>query len=96
MPAAVTLAGENTFTGGITVSAGTLATSAASRLASSLAPSVASGATLSLGGDQTLAVVTGSGTVEIASGTLSLGSTTGSFVGRSPAPATSSSLVPAR
>jgi len=77
----LTLSGANTFTGGITVSAGTLATSAAGRLAATVAPDVASGATLSLGGDQTLAVVTGSGTLDLSAGTLSVGATTGEFGG---------------
>ena len=81
----VTLSGANTFTGGLTVTAGTLATTAVGRLASSLAPSVASGATLSLGGDQTLTVITGSGTVDIAAGTLTVGSTAATLVERSPA-----------
>jgi len=77
----VTLSGANTFTGGLTVSAGTLATSAANRLVATAAPVVASGATLSLGGDQTLAVVTGSGALDLAAGTLTVGSTTGEFAG---------------
>ncbi|MFM8495579.1 MAG: autotransporter-associated beta strand repeat-containing protein [Planctomycetia bacterium] len=77
----VTLSGANTFAGATTVSGGTLATSTANRLPAGNAVAITAGATLELGGSQTLGVVTGSGGLNLAAGTLTVGATTGEFAG---------------
>lgn len=82
----LTLSGTNTFTGLTTISAGTLATSGAEKLSDSTALVVASGATLTLGGNETigsLADVSGSGgAVAVGSFTLATGDTNNtSFAG---------------
>ena len=72
---------SNSWTGGTTISGGTLATSGANRLPANRAVTVNTGATLTLNGSQSLSSLTGSGTVSIASGTLTVGSATSSFSG---------------
>ncbi len=63
--------GANTFAGTLTVSAGTLATSAASALSPSATVTVATGATLALQGyAQTIAGLSGPGSVDLGSATL--------------------------
>ncbi len=75
-----TLAGASTYSGGTTVEAGTLALAAANRLADGGSVTVAPGATLQLGGDDTVAslllqgTLAGSGTLTAASYTLNGGS----------------------
>jgi fibronectin-binding autotransporter adhesin len=72
---------SNAWSGGTTVDGGTLITSGAARLPANRSVAVSTGATLKLGGSQTLSSITGTGTVELAAGTLSVGSATGSFAG---------------
>jgi len=78
----LTLSAANTFSGGATVAGGELVTSAADRLPSSGLVTVGAGASLSLGGSQTLGGLAGTGTVSIAGFRLTLGSSTGTFAGR--------------
>lgn len=69
------LTGDATHTGGTTISAGTLRLGAAERLADTGAMAVASGATLDLdGNDETIGLLSGSGTVTLGSGELIAGS----------------------
>lgn len=72
---------SNSWSGGTTVSGGTLITSGANRLPANRSVAVSTGATLKLGGSQTLSSITGAGTVDLVAGTLSVGSATGSFAG---------------
>ncbi|WP_374484784.1 autotransporter-associated beta strand repeat-containing protein [Zoogloea sp.] len=69
----LTLSGSNTYTGATTVSAGNLSTGAANVIADASAVSVASGATLSLGGDDTVGSLAGAGTVALGTNTLTTG-----------------------
>ena len=69
----LSLSGANAYTGSSRVSAGTLATTAANRLPAGTVLTVDLAATFSLGGDQTLASIAGSGQVALAAGALSLG-----------------------
>lgn len=69
----VTLSGTNTYTGGTTVNGGTLQVSGGNALADGGAVTVSSGATLDLNGtNETIGSLTGSGTVNIGTGTLTL------------------------
>lgn len=69
----VTLAGTNTYTGGTTINDGTLQVTGGNALADAGAVSVAAGATLDLNGsNETIGSLTGSGTLNIGSGTLTL------------------------
>lgn len=71
----VTLVGNNTFTGALTVSAGTLALGANERLANSISLTVASGGTVDLDGHtETLRTLSGAGAIDFDGGTLVLGS----------------------
>ena len=71
----LTLSAANTYTGGTTVNAGRLELAASERLADSGAVTVASGATLDLNGyTETIGALSGSGTLQLASGTLIAGS----------------------
>ena len=67
------LSGTNTYTGGTTISAGTLQVSGGSALADNGAVTVSAGATLDLNGtSETIGSLSGSGTLNIGSGTLTL------------------------
>ncbi|WP_093152388.1 DUF4347 domain-containing protein [Thalassobaculum litoreum] len=69
----VTLSGTNTYSGGTTINGGTLQVSGGNALADAGAVSVASGATLDLSNtNETIGSLTGSGTLNIGSGTLTL------------------------
>jgi autotransporter-associated beta strand protein len=69
----LTFTGSSIYTGPTTVSAGTLAVNGIDRLPTSGTVSVSSGATFEVNGAQTLAVIDGTGTVNIASGSLTIG-----------------------
>jgi fibronectin-binding autotransporter adhesin len=70
-----TLSGSSTFTGGTTVNGGTLQAGAAGALSATSSVSLTSGATLNLNGySQQIASLSGSGTVSLGSGTLTVGS----------------------
>ncbi|WPZ34021.1 DUF4347 domain-containing protein [Thalassobaculum sp. OXR-137] len=67
------LSGTNTYTGGTTIGAGTLQVSGGSALADGGAVTVSPGATLDLNGtSETIGSLSGSGTLNIGSGTLTL------------------------
>jgi len=71
----LTLSAANTYTGGTSVNAGRLELAASERLADTGAVTVASGATLDLNGyTETIGALSGSGTLQLASGTLITGS----------------------
>lgn len=74
-----TLSGNNNFTGGTVINAGTLATLGNERLADTGAVTVNAGATFKLGGSETIASLSGSGTANVGANTLTLSS--GSFLG---------------
>ncbi|WP_079435627.1 DUF4347 domain-containing protein [Zoogloea sp. LCSB751] len=69
----LTLSGANTYTGTTTVSAGGLTTGTANVIADTSAVSVASGATLTLGGNETVGSLAGAGTVALGANTLTTG-----------------------
>jgi len=71
-----------TYSGLTSVLGGTLATTAANRLPTSGTVAIAAGATLALGGNQTLAAVSGSGAIVLGSATLTTGSASSTFAGR--------------
>lgn len=77
----LTLGGGSTFSGGVAVNAGTLATNAANRLPTSGTVAIAQGAALSLGGNQSLAAISGSGAIQLGANTLTTGSATSTFAG---------------
>ena len=74
----LTLSGANTYAGTTTVSAGTLATTGSGVLSSTSGVTVASGATLQLGGAETINTLSNSGTIALAGGTLTTGGDNGS------------------
>ncbi|MFM8495357.1 MAG: beta strand repeat-containing protein [Planctomycetia bacterium] len=78
----LTLSAANTFSGGASVQAGTLATSGNDRLPTAGSVAIAAPGTLSLGGSQTVASVTGSGAIQLGVHTLTTGSTSSVFAGR--------------
>jgi autotransporter-associated beta strand protein len=69
----LTLSGVNAYTGATSVTAGTLATSAADRIADTSALTVASGATFQLGGAETVGSIAGAGTISCGSYNLTAG-----------------------
>lgn len=70
----LTLGGANTYTGGTTISAGTLALGASERLADTGAISISSGAAFSLGGFyETIGALSGTGNVNLGTGNLTAG-----------------------
>lgn len=77
----VTLSGANTYSGSTTIDAGILATSGANRIATGNSVTVNVGGTLQLGGNQTLAVVSGAGAINLGNHTLTTGASTGTFAG---------------
>jgi autotransporter-associated beta strand protein len=74
------LGGANTYTGATTVSGGTLQTSAADRMSDSSAISVSSGATFALGGNETVASISGAGNYSLGAHTLTFGNTSNQTV----------------
>ena len=74
-----TLSGNNSYTGGTFISAGTLATLGNERLADTGDVTVNSGATFKLGGNETIGSLSGAGTANLGVNTLTLSS--GSFSG---------------
>jgi autotransporter-associated beta strand protein len=74
------LGGVNTYTGATTVSGGTLQTSAADRMSDSSAISVSSGATFALGGNETVASISGAGNYSLGANTLTFGDTSNQTV----------------
>lgn len=78
----LTLSAANTFSGGATVQAGTLATRGNDRLPTAGSVAIQAPGTLSLGGSQTVASVTGSGAIQLGGHTLTTGSTSSTFAGR--------------
>ncbi len=71
------LAGDNRFTGGTTVSGGTLQLGAAERLLNSGSVAIASGATFDLNGfDETIGALSGAGNVTLGAGSLTTGDST--------------------
>ena len=77
----LTLSATNTFTGGTIIEAGTLATSSSNRLAAAGSVAVNSGAAFSLGGNQTVAGLSGSGDVILGANVLTLGASNSTFSG---------------
>ena len=78
----LTLGGANTYTGPTIVLTGTLATNAANLLPDASAVTIASGATLQLGGADTLATLAGAGTMLCGANALTLNSAnSASFAG---------------
>ncbi len=78
----LTVSGDNSFTGGTTISAGTLATNGDARLSTTSGVTVGASGTLSLGGSETLNSFSNSGTVTIASGkTLTTGASSYTLAG---------------
>ncbi len=69
-------ANANTFTGTLTVNAGTLVLQAASAVADTVATTIASGATILLINSETIGSVAGAGSVSLGSHTLTLGDAT--------------------
>jgi autotransporter-associated beta strand protein len=71
----LTLSGANTYTGGTNINAGTLRLGASERIANNTAVTIASGATLNLNNfTETIGALSGAGTVQLGSGTLTVGS----------------------
>ena len=68
-----TLSGDNLYTGATRVEGGSLATASAQRLADATAVVVSAGATLQLGGAETIGSLAGSGTVNLAGHRVTLG-----------------------
>ena len=73
----LTVGAANTYTGATFVNEGILATTASNALASSARVTVATGATLRVGASDTLAAISGSGSVVLNTGVLSVGQSTG-------------------
>jgi autotransporter-associated beta strand protein len=73
------LSGNNTYTGETVINSGTLATLGNERLANTGAVTVNSGATFKLGGNETIASLSGAGTADVGANRLTLSS--GSFSG---------------
>ena len=71
------LGGANTYTGATNVNAGTLATGGADRIHNNSIITVASGATLALGGNETVGNINGAGSYSIGSYTLTTGGLNG-------------------
>jgi autotransporter-associated beta strand protein len=69
----LTLSGTNTYTGATIILVGTLATSAANKLPDTSAVSISSGATLSLGGNDTVGSIAGAGSISLGANTLTVG-----------------------
>ena len=69
----LTLSGINSYTGGTTVSAGTLATQGDERISDASALTVASGAAFQLGGNETLGSIAGAGAINLQSNSLTAG-----------------------
>ena len=78
-----TLSGANTYSGATTINAGTLATAANDVIADTSAVSVATGATFQVGGNDTIAALSGLGTATVGAGsTLTVSpAATGTFAG---------------
>jgi fibronectin-binding autotransporter adhesin len=70
----LTISGANTYTGPTLVIAGTLATSTANRIPDASAVTILSGATITLGGADTLATLAGAGTLTCGANALTLNS----------------------
>lgn len=78
----LSLGGANTLTGTVAVTAGTLATTTSNVVADAALVDVSSGAAFQLGGNETVASILGSGTVDVQANTLTANTTaTGSFAG---------------
>jgi fibronectin-binding autotransporter adhesin len=78
----LSLGGVNTLTGTVAVTAGTLATTTSNVVADAAFVNVSSGAIFQLGGNDTVAAILGSGTVDVQSNTLTANTAaTGSFAG---------------
>ena len=77
----LTLSGANTYTGATTINVGTLATSGDNRIATSNSVTVNSGGTFALGGNQTLASITGSGAIQLGNYTLTTGASNSTYSG---------------
>jgi autotransporter-associated beta strand protein len=77
----VTISSTNTYTGVTAVQGGTLATTGANQLAAGGSVEVGSGGTFKMGGNQTLASVTGAGGINLGNGTLTTGSNSSTFAG---------------
>lgn len=69
----LTLSGANTYTGATIVLVGTLATSGVNKLPDTSAISISSGATLSLGGNDTVGSIAGAGSITLGANTLTAG-----------------------
>jgi autotransporter-associated beta strand protein len=78
---AITLTAANSYTGGTTINSGSLLTSTANRLADSGGVTVASGAIFQLGGNETIASLSGAGQVKVGTATLTTGASHSTFSG---------------
>jgi autotransporter-associated beta strand protein len=78
---AITLTAANSYTGGTTINSGSLLTSTANRLADSGGVAVASGAIFQLGGNETIASLSGAGQVTLGTATLTTGASDSTFSG---------------
>ncbi|NBW95414.1 MAG: PEP-CTERM sorting domain-containing protein, partial [Planctomycetia bacterium] len=77
----VTISSTSTYTGLTAISGGTLATTAANQLSAASTMSVAAGGVFKMGGSQTLASISGSGSINLGNGLLTTGSVSGTFAG---------------
>lgn len=77
----VTLSGANTYSGSTTIDAGILATSGADRIATGNSVTVNASGTFQLGGNQTLAGISGSGAIDIGNHILTTGASSTTFAG---------------
>jgi len=69
----LTLSGTNTYTGATIILVGAIATSGANKLPDVSAVSISSGATLSLGGNDTVGSIAGAGSLTLGANTLTVG-----------------------
>jgi autotransporter-associated beta strand protein len=77
----LTLSGNNTHTGGTEVQAGVLATYGSNRLGNTGTMTINAGATLRIGGNQTLSNLSGAGNVELGNNSLTSGTISSTFSG---------------
>ncbi|MFM7109418.1 MAG: autotransporter-associated beta strand repeat-containing protein [Planctomycetaceae bacterium] len=80
-PGTTTLTAASSYSGGTTITAGILATSAADRLLASGSLTVSAPGTFQLGGNQTLASIAGNGAIALGVSTLTTGSSSSTFAG---------------
>lgn len=77
----VVISSTSSYTGETAVQGGTLETTGANQLAAGSTMNVSAGGTFKMGGDQALASVAGSGSINLGNGTLTTGSQSSTFAG---------------